>query len=77
MTLAYGERLLSTRVLVQVLLHHLPQLLSVIDWSPISAHMHWHLLRASVVVAGRGEKKAQTFKNNGKLGDRSHKYASA
>jgi hypothetical protein len=31
----------------------LPQLLIVVDWSPLSADMRWHLLRASVVVDGR------------------------
>jgi len=31
----------------------LPQLLIVVDWSSLTADMHWHWLRASVVVEGR------------------------
>jgi Transposase DDE domain len=48
-----NEHFEAYKALAQVWLHQLPQLLIVIDWSPISADMHWHLLRASVVVDGR------------------------
>jgi Transposase DDE domain len=48
-----SEHFETYKALAQVWLHHLPQLLIVVDWSPLSADMHWHLLRASVVVNGR------------------------
>ena len=41
------------RALAQEWLSGLPQLLIVVDWSPVTDDMQWHLLRASVVVDGR------------------------
>lgn len=39
--------------LAQQWLSGLPQLLIVVDWSSLTADMHWHWLRASVVCDGR------------------------
>lgn len=47
------ERFAVYRSLAHRWLSDLPQLLIVVDWSTLSADMHWHWLRASVVVDGR------------------------
>ena len=47
------ERVDAYRALAHEWLSGLPQLLVVVDWSPVTDDMAWHLLRASVVVDGR------------------------
>ena len=47
------ERIDAYRALAHQWLSGLPQLLIVVDWSPVTDDMQWHLLRASVVVDGR------------------------
>jgi hypothetical protein len=47
------ERVDAYRALAHEWLSGLPQLLIVVDWSPVTDDMQWHLLRASVVVDGR------------------------
>ena len=47
------ERIDAYRALAHEWLSGLPQLLIVVDWSPVTDDMQWHLLRASVVVDGR------------------------
>ena len=47
------ERIDVYRALAHDWLNGLPQLLIVVDWSPVSDDMQWHLLRASVVADGR------------------------
>ena len=47
------ERVEAYRMLAHEWLSGLPQLLIVVDWSPVTDDMQWHLLRASVVVDGR------------------------
>ena len=47
------ERVEAYRALAHEWLSGLPQLLIVVDWSPVTDDMAWHLLRASVVVDGR------------------------
>ena len=47
------ERVEAYRALAREWLSGLPQLLIVVDWSPVTDDMQWHLLRASVVVEGR------------------------
>lgn len=49
----HDERLAVYRALAHRWLRDLPQVLLVVDWSSLSADMHWHWLRASVVVEGR------------------------
>ena len=48
-----SERVAVYRALAHCWLSGLPQLLIVVDWSPLSADMQWHWLRAAVVVEGR------------------------
>jgi hypothetical protein len=48
-----SERLNAYRALAGEWLSGLAQLLIVVDWSPVTDDMQWHLLRASVVVEGR------------------------
>lgn len=47
------ERVDAYRALAHEWLGGLPQLLIVVDWSPVTEDLQWHLLRASVVVDGR------------------------
>jgi hypothetical protein len=47
------ERVDAYRALAREWFSGLPQLLIVVDWSPLTDDMAWHLLRASVVVDGR------------------------
>jgi len=47
------ERQAIYAALARQWLSGLPQLLIVVDWSSLSADLHWHWLRASVVVEGR------------------------
>jgi Transposase DDE domain len=48
-----SERFEIYKVLAERWLTGLPELLIVIDWSPLSADQEWHWLRASVVADGR------------------------
>jgi hypothetical protein len=52
-TLLAIERQAIYAALARRWLSGLPQLLIVVDWSSLSADLHWHWLRASVVVQGR------------------------
>lgn len=66
----HNERLAVYRALAHRWLSDLPQLLTVVDWSSLSADMHWHWLRASVVVDGRSltlyeEVHARRYLGNG------------
>lgn len=49
----HAQRLALYAAVAQQWLTGLPQLLIVVDWSSLTADMHWHWLRASVVVEGR------------------------
>lgn len=48
-----SERIAAYRALAGEWLSGLAQLIIVVDWSPVTDDMQWHLLRASVVVEGR------------------------
>jgi hypothetical protein len=48
-----AERIDAYRALAHQWLSGLPQWLIVVDWSPVTDDLEWHLLRASVVVDGR------------------------
>lgn len=49
-----GVRVRLYAALARQWLSGIPRVLVVVDWSDLSADQRWHLLRASVVVQGRG-----------------------